>query len=328
MELFNKISKFEIIGTYVTVGFMPLNFIRMFDVLELFHDLLPRPIVVQAAGLEHHPFFARCESVFSTCSQEDAEMYMRSASFIITHCGVGSMKSVVSLQKRAVFFPRIAKFLEHVDNHQIELARLIDDENIGTVVWPNTSYKQLGDTIKRAQEIAIKPRALHLEFPQIDESRGWLLVSSVGGHRSEISRFASNVPIIGSLTDEECYETKTGSALRFPSCGKKIYFFIRLIQALVFLRSQVKTSKQEFGVLTTGAGVGAIFVIASRLLGLKSIAIESLTRIDKPSLWFRVANRFASEAYCYSWAKWSTDYPKICTLNATFEAVPALSHKE
>jgi UDP-N-acetylglucosamine transferase subunit ALG13 len=306
-------------GTYVTVGFMPLNFNRMFDQLEKLQDILPRPIRAQAGGLKNHPFFLRCEAVFSTCSAEEANEHFRGARLIVTHCGVGSMKNVISAQKRAIFFPRTASFGEHIDDHQIELAHRIDIDNIGAVAWPDASAGNLRDTVEQQLKAGVKPVKLDLEKPQLDAGFAWVFVSSVGGHRTELSSLSSGVDVIDYIVDEDCFETTVGDYRRFPSCGKKIHTFVRVIQAVVTLRGYMTRSERRIAVLTTGAGVGAVFIMASRLLGLKSIAIESLTRIDRPSLWFRIAYNFASEAYCYSWAKWNRSYPNVVTLAANVE---------
>ncbi len=50
---------------------------------------------------------------------------------MITHAGVGSILITLMNGKRPIVVPRLARFREHVDDHQLELARRLSE--IGVV---------------------------------------------------------------------------------------------------------------------------------------------------------------------------------------------------
>ena len=47
---------------------------------------------------------------------------MESCDILITHGGAGTMVNAVKLGKKAIAVPRLARYGEHVDDHQLELA--------------------------------------------------------------------------------------------------------------------------------------------------------------------------------------------------------------
>lgn len=50
-------------------------------------------------------------------------------SLVITHSGVGSIITAVQCKKPVIVYPRLSKYNEHVDNHQLEIARAFSKKN-------------------------------------------------------------------------------------------------------------------------------------------------------------------------------------------------------
>jgi len=48
---------------------------------------------------------------------------MEKASLIITHGGIGSVMVSLKLNKKTIVVPRLKKFLEHTNNHQLEIVK-------------------------------------------------------------------------------------------------------------------------------------------------------------------------------------------------------------
>ena len=53
---------------------------------------------------------------------------MRDAEVVVTHSGVNSIISCMELGKPLVVCPRLHEYGEHVDNHQMEIARLMQEK--------------------------------------------------------------------------------------------------------------------------------------------------------------------------------------------------------
>lgn len=50
--------------------------------------------------------------------------HFKNARMIITHGGAGTMFEALEMEKKIIVVPRLRKYLEHVDDHQIELAEV------------------------------------------------------------------------------------------------------------------------------------------------------------------------------------------------------------
>lgn len=306
------------VGTLITVGFMPVSFPRLFTMLLPCIDHLPRPIIVQAGCLSSHPFFDFADFVIDFSSQEQMRQWARTARLIICHAGVGNVQLANSLNLMPVVFPRYSDLGEHIDDHQIELTDILVRESLALAIHLDCTSGDIRDEITKALSFqAETARQIIVSTPKVELGATTLAVSSVGGHRSELQRFIKTCgsSSVINMTDEFCEEVKFGSLLRFPSCNKRRHIPIRLVQALVFL---VRNRRIDT-VLTTGAGVGAIFVLAAKILGRRTISIESITRVKAPGLWFKLAGRISDESYAYSWATWAKKYPsvKIIDVNVT-----------
>lgn len=58
---------------------------------------------------------------------EQVESLMKEASVVITHAGTGTVMLALSLGKTPIVVPRLAKYGEHVDDHQIELVESLGE---------------------------------------------------------------------------------------------------------------------------------------------------------------------------------------------------------
>lgn len=56
-------------------------------------------------------------------SKDDFEDRVAECSMMISHSGVGTIISAINHHKPVVVFPRLKKYKEHVDNHQLEIAK-------------------------------------------------------------------------------------------------------------------------------------------------------------------------------------------------------------
>jgi UDP-N-acetylglucosamine transferase subunit ALG13 len=56
------------------------------------------------------------------------------ARVVVCHAGVGSIMTALACGKRPVVVPRLRRHAEHVDDHQLELARRLDREGLVVLV--------------------------------------------------------------------------------------------------------------------------------------------------------------------------------------------------
>jgi UDP-N-acetylglucosamine transferase subunit ALG13 len=73
-------------------------------------------------------------------------MMMKGADVIVTHGGAGSVINAMKEGKKIIIVPRLEKFGEHTNDHQLELARALDRS--GKAVMVKDTAK-LGDALRK-----------------------------------------------------------------------------------------------------------------------------------------------------------------------------------
>lgn len=95
-------------------------------------------------GCEVHQFMDR--DTFSKCMDE--------SDMLILHGGVGTIMQGLHMGKPIVVVPRLKKYGEHVDDHQLEAAWALKDKHC-LLICVNTKY--LGYLVKHAREYDFSP---------------------------------------------------------------------------------------------------------------------------------------------------------------------------
>ena len=82
-------------------------------------------VIVQAGCTMYTSEFME---IFDLIPKEDIEELKKKARIIITHGGVGSILSCIKLEKKVIAVPRLKKYNEHVNDHQIQLVEKFDKQ--------------------------------------------------------------------------------------------------------------------------------------------------------------------------------------------------------
>ena len=77
-----------------------------------------KDIVAQIGNTDYQP---RNYKGFSLIGRDEFQSYMEQANLIISHAGTGSVIPPLKLGKKVIVFPRLEKYHEHLDDHQLEL---------------------------------------------------------------------------------------------------------------------------------------------------------------------------------------------------------------
>jgi UDP-N-acetylglucosamine transferase subunit ALG13 len=89
---------------------------------------------------------------------------MKEARAVITHAGVGSIMVALSLGRRPVVMPRLKRFGEAVDDHQLALGRRLDELGLVVLVEDPSALRAAVDAseVGRAFETADSALARHV----------------------------------------------------------------------------------------------------------------------------------------------------------------------
>jgi UDP-N-acetylglucosamine transferase subunit ALG13 len=115
---------------FVTVGTHRQPFDRLLGALGPLAEL--DDLVVQH-GEASAPVEAAVAEAYLSTSQVAA--YMEEARVAVMHAGVGSFVVASRMGHRPVIVPRLRRYGEHVDDHQIQLARALERQGKAIAVW-------------------------------------------------------------------------------------------------------------------------------------------------------------------------------------------------
>lgn len=111
---------------FVTVGTHEQQFNRLIQkVDELKHDgIIKEDVFIQTGFSTYEPQYCQWKKLLSY--DEMNEMYEK-ADIIITHGGPASFMKALELKKIPIVVPRQAQFDEHVNDHQVEFVKLVEE---------------------------------------------------------------------------------------------------------------------------------------------------------------------------------------------------------
>ena len=82
---------------------------------------------------------------FSQTSSDEINEFIEQADLIITHGGVGSIVTSIKKGKKVIAVPRLKKYKEHVNDHQLDIIRSFGD--MGYIIGLE-SVEELSEAIK------------------------------------------------------------------------------------------------------------------------------------------------------------------------------------
>jgi UDP-N-acetylglucosamine transferase subunit ALG13 len=117
---------------FVTLGTHEQPFGRAIDMVAELADTGSEEILVQHGAT---PSRNDLDGVqwFDYLPWDDLSQRMQEAEAVITHAGVGSTVTAIQSGKKPVLIPRLARFGEHVDDHQLQLAERFEARGLGLV---------------------------------------------------------------------------------------------------------------------------------------------------------------------------------------------------
>jgi UDP-N-acetylglucosamine transferase subunit ALG13 len=98
-------------------------------------------------------------------NKDEFERKIAECSLVIAHSGVGTIISAIGRKKPVIVCPRLKKYKEHVDNHQVEIARTFqkrrlvltynDGDDLYALILKSKHYKFESYTTERERIINI-----------------------------------------------------------------------------------------------------------------------------------------------------------------------------
>lgn len=135
---------FVTVGTGNTYGFE-----RLIKKMDEIAGKINEDVVMQIGCTEYIPKNAKY-FLFVKNSEMD-ELY-KSSRVVVCHAGIGSIITAMKFNKPTAIVPRIKKYKEHIDDHQVEISKEIGREGLITVVY---DVENLDDLLSNFSSIII-----------------------------------------------------------------------------------------------------------------------------------------------------------------------------
>ena len=134
---------------FVTVGTHEQPFDRLLKWIDKMVEdkLIKEKVIIQKGYTDYKP--QNCES-YKLIGYDEMQKYISEARIVITHGGPASFIAPLSIGKIPVVVPRKKEFNEHVNNHQLEFAKEVENR-MGNIIVVE-SYEEMINSITNYDE--------------------------------------------------------------------------------------------------------------------------------------------------------------------------------
>lgn len=113
---------------FVILGSQKFQFNRLLEYIDELVDkqVITEKIVAQGGYSDYH---AKNYTITPFFNQEDFLKNISDADIVVTHAGTGAIVTALKNRKKVIAVPRLKKYAEHVDDHQIQIVKNFVDKN-------------------------------------------------------------------------------------------------------------------------------------------------------------------------------------------------------
>lgn len=132
----------------ITLGTQDKEFTRVLEkVDELIEKKIIKEEVIVQAG--YTKYKSKNMKIFDYVPKKRLEEYIEKCNFIITHAGVGTIFDALKKDKKIIAVPRLSKYKEHNNDHQIQIVEEFSKEGFILPVYEMDELEEALKKIKR-----------------------------------------------------------------------------------------------------------------------------------------------------------------------------------
>lgn len=146
---------FVVLGTHERPFY---RLVKEIDKLALEGKIKER--IIAQLGFTNYKFKAKNIETYEYIPSDKFEKIMKKARIVITHGGAGTIMLAIRMRKPVIAVPRMAKFGEHADDHQLQIVKEMAKHGNVIAVY---EIKNLMKAIKKAEKLKLKD--IHIERP-------------------------------------------------------------------------------------------------------------------------------------------------------------------
>jgi UDP-N-acetylglucosamine transferase subunit ALG13 len=137
---------------FLTVGSSDYKFDRMIRDVDKIAKKINIPIFAQIGNSDYIPKNFKYKR-YLTIDQIDHEF--KTSKYVISHAGTGSIVDALTNKCKIMVIPRYKQFGEHIDDHQIEIARELDSKKIIVACYKNEDIIRKFKLLKSTKKLNI-----------------------------------------------------------------------------------------------------------------------------------------------------------------------------
>lgn len=249
--------------------------------------------------------------------RNEFEKMTERCTLFLTHGGTGAIMGAVKKGKKVLAVPRLARYGEHVDDHQLQLLKQFDDTGIIIACY---DINKLEESYQRIQMSSFSPYVSNTQryisdisnFIDKKKRLKICLVASSGGHLEELSFIeCMNMDIDYFLITEKISDIKDKKKHVYyvDQINRTERFALFKIIKLFLLGSRILDKEEPDCFISTGALISIPILILGKMRRKKIIFIETFARVESGSVSGRIAYHFADLFIVY-WKNLLKIYPK------------------
>lgn len=137
---------------FVTLGTQDKPFKRLLEAIEkeIENGTIKDEVIVQAGCTKYQSDKMK---IFDLLPMDEFQLQIDKCDLLITHGGVGSIIGALNKGKKVIAVPRLAKYKEHVNDHQIQI---IENFNDAGYIIGVSDVSELSEAIKKVKKF--KPK--------------------------------------------------------------------------------------------------------------------------------------------------------------------------
>jgi len=133
---------------FVTLGTQKQQFTRVLDLIENSKIFRKNRIIVQAG---HTKYESNKMTILDFISYEEMEKYIEESKLVVCHGGVGSIFTALQKSKKVLVVPRLSKYGEHINDHQLEICEQLEKDGYITYLRDGEEFDQVAKKLLKKE---------------------------------------------------------------------------------------------------------------------------------------------------------------------------------
>ena len=137
---------------FLTVGTQDKPFTRIIEAVEqaVIDGKIKDEVIVQAGNTKYE---SKVLNVLNYVPFDKFNDYLLKADIIITHGGVGSILNALKLKKKVIAVPRLEKYGEHINDHQLQVIKKMTEQGY---ILSTEDENKIAEKIKEAENFEVE----------------------------------------------------------------------------------------------------------------------------------------------------------------------------